>query len=267
MKLVSSRYLLVTLPAGQSTHRLTLPVGLVRCTESHQKLKIYAKKIVLRNAFPVFSAATNSLLVNGAAVTLRTGSPAATLLADELTKKIPTSRWSFDTYDGTLYVQNIGGAALQLQPGTCGPLLGLTGPLTVPPGSGSYLPTAVNLSPPDIVLFRSDLVIETLELTPSQCSTSDVLSFVGMDVPPYATKVFHDETGMYGHFLKRNELQTLTLRLTDQGSTPLVSPLPILLVLACEVWQDDEGALLSLTREQLDLSKLRLLQGEMQTQK
>lgn len=261
MKQLRSSYLLFNLAKGKSEWSFTLPSGLMSTNSPEEVIKLYVKKMVYRNDFEVITANRDTFTVDGVAKAIRHGSPNALLLAEELSTKHADIRWTFDGYTGALQISNISATTSHtVGPGTLGSVLGMTGPITLTPGSQAPCPLGVDLAPPELIVLRMrGLSSSSLEITEKGATVSDLLVTVGSDVSPYQTKVYRDGEGQYSHFLQQKELTDISLALEDSEGTPLASGNQITIILAVEFWRDDESDMLSLTREGIDMQKLALV--------
>lgn len=263
MKLLRSKFLLLTLAKGQSSWEFVIPAGMISCAPGEQ-LKIYAKKVIYRNDFTVLTAGRDTFLVDGQPYAVRHGSPNALLFAGELSTKHPDLAWSFEGYDGRLYVNNISSTETHvIAPGTLGGVLGLETDLTLGPGESAAMPYSVDLAPPETIYFRmGGLISSSFEVKQGSVDVGSLLVAIGSDVVPYQTKVYKDSEGLYGHMLQVKALNELQLSLEDAEGTPIASHNPITVILAIEWLVDDQGATRDLLQQSLELTKLSLLQGD-----
>jgi hypothetical protein len=268
MKLIQQKYFILNLERNSSSWLFTLPSGVVDVNDPRDKLKVYAKKIVYRNDFIVLTEGRNSINVNGVNYTVRSGSPNALLFMDELNSLVPDLFWTFDPYNSTVYVANKSEVtSYEINTGTLGTVLGFTGSFTVPPFMQHEV-GIIDLSPPEVLIWRMNgLSSASLELTKNDFRNTDILCIIGTDVVPYATKVYRDVNGMFGHFLTARNLTNISLHLEDVNGVDLKSPNPITIIMAVEVWRDTEEEILRNTAQHLELSRLGLIGASLNKEK
>ena len=264
MKTLQSQFIVLQMDKARSEWGFSFS-GLIRTRDPGQYLRIAAKKIILRNDFQTIVPGKNQIMINSVTYTLQTGSPDALLLASALSAFYPDLSVTFDAYDGTCLYKNGTNAAITVTPlGSIGHVIGLSGPVTIP-GGASYRSDPIDLAPPETIIFRCQQLSSSLEIAQSddKVRSTDLFVAVGLDVTPYGTKVYRDSEGLFSHILSFKSLDRLDLRLEDIHGNPLVSQNPITCVIVVELLSDDSGEHLSVSKEALDLARLRLLQADL----
>ena len=266
MKLLSYRYLLLNLDANKSNWTYNVPSGLIRSDPTREKMKIYIKKLVWRSDFEVISSGKSRIKINNQIVNVRQGSPDVIAFCSELSLINEDLKFEFDTYESKLIIIN----ESQINTFTIDPfemvsITGITAPITVSPQTSQKAQSRIDLAPSESLMFKSDFITNDLQITESGGATSsNILAVIGNNVAPYATGVYNDQGGAYGHFLMRNTLDKIELYLEDNTGVRISSANPITMILAVEIYRDDSGEQLDIGKEQLDVLKLQLLGQDLQ---
>ena len=261
MKLVKTSYYILRCPPGTNKWGFVLPPLAASVSGATERLRVYAKKVVLRNDFKVLYEGRNSVLLNGVRLTVRSGNPNALRFVEELNRLSETLLFTFDPYDGRVYVENYAGQPQTVGSDTLFGVLGFQGEITVP-ALGKVALGELDLAPPSevMVIRMQGLSSSALEISAGEDhKSSDVLAVVGINVAPYGSFVYRDDNGLYAHYLSQRDLRDVKLLIENADGEVLVSNNSIVVVLGVEVWKDDEAELLREAKDQTEMARLGLI--------
>jgi hypothetical protein len=267
MKLVSSQYVYVNtaeLDTHQSYNRFTVIIPPVLRVNAYKNelLKLYIKKASIRYDFPALTPFNNRLRINGIDQRLPEGNPSVLDLQEWFRQKGVLAQ--FDMIQGKFVFTGAEGSlaplTLDLQgTDTAYRILGLQPQVyTLTAGQTLLTPFIANVSPPEIILIKTDMKTEALEIRDANATSTDILCEISMDVPSFATKVYYDHDGAF-HVNLTQPLQKFECSLVDLFNKPVALQSPPFFVFCLELYRDDEASLLDTTLRHHELQKLDIL--------
>ena len=265
----NSKYLYVEVPANVSTYNIIVPSAFLPPTKANQVRRISLKKLCCRNCYQTVVPGSY-VTVNGGQIPIRDGTPSAILFAQVLSSATGLV-FSFDAYDGRFVVYNATIAAVTLGPGSLGARLGLTSPTLVAAGGSVRLPGFCDLSPPDLLVVRSNVVSTdsvAQHMSDPTAKYSNIFAIVPLgDTPPSGSVTFDDSESRYEHIKLGQMPNAIHLSFEDQSGNTLTNPFPILIVISSELYEDVDSASLHAQKQQTDLLETLVLGASMATWK
>lgn len=262
MKVLRSKYLVFTLSAGQSEWGFVVPPGLIETEKQNEFIMIVVRKMVFRNNIQAISAGRDKLFVDGRSITLPHGSPDVLSFIRVLNSVSQPLTWAFDPYDSRLTVKNSSTRTIELDPGSCGPIIGLDQPVQISPCELFRMPYILDLSAPQTLFLRLNALPSTsIEMSADGSARSrDLLCVVAIDSAPYTTFIYRDLETAYIQKMSGSMINGLTFFLTDNNDIAISFQTPATLIIEVQFCVDDEAQMLKLLQKSTDLATLKLLQ-------
>jgi hypothetical protein len=258
MKLVRSDYIYMDAAQCSGSYNnfsVNLPPQFKTDPTKHESLKVYVKKINIDYNFPAVTSKNNAVDINGTTYRLPTGSPS--VLDLKYWFKQQGFNVEFDKIDGRFVFSTVNPMTIDMRMDDAArKMLGFENDIVT--FTGKYKPPyQANVSPPNIVLVKSNLSTSSLEITAGKAKLTNILCEVTMDVPPYSTKIYRDDDGAYG--ISCSSLQKLEFALVDTSDNPIECQSPPYFIVCIELYRDDEKALLESTLNHHRISRLNIL--------